>query len=161
MPFSSLPKTAFVETDQGPAFDGESYYSPPITYPYSSPSFNSHPDLETGRKTFNWYRVYIGAMALLGLGISALGLALAYFQPASSGQVANQALITGIMYAIFGAFSFAIHAAALFLPPKPYNWIVGIVMIGLGMTSCCLWPFTIPLLIFWVKPETQAYLGRN
>jgi hypothetical protein len=31
------------------------------------------------------------------------------------------------------------------------------VTIGLGMTSACTLPICIPLLIFWLKPETKAF----
>jgi hypothetical protein len=34
-------------------------------------------------------------------------------------------------------------------------------MMAIGMTSCCFLPFLIPLLIYWLKPETKAYFGRN
>jgi Na+/pantothenate symporter len=67
----------------------------------------------------------------------------------------------GIFYAVLGVIFFIIFAVALVLPRKPYNWIVGIVMMALGMTSCCFLPFLIPLLIYWIKPETKAYFGRN
>jgi hypothetical protein len=28
------------------------------------------------------------------------------------------------------------------------------------MTSCCLWPITIPLIIQWVKPEMKRMFGH-
>jgi hypothetical protein len=70
-------------------------------------------------------------------------------------------LIMGVIYAILGVVFGIVFLVALFLPAKPFNWIVGIVVIALGMTSCCLWPALIPMLIFWVKPETKAFFGRN
>jgi hypothetical protein len=33
------------------------------------------------------------------------------------------------------------------------------VIICLGMTSACFLPVCIPLLIFWIKPETKLYFG--
>jgi hypothetical protein len=35
------------------------------------------------------------------------------------------------------------------------------VLICIGMNSCCLLPASIPLLIFWIKPETKTYFGRK
>ncbi len=35
------------------------------------------------------------------------------------------------------------------------------VLIGLGLTSCCTWPATIPLIIQWLKPEMKARFGRT
>jgi hypothetical protein len=60
-----------------------------------------------------------------------------------------------------GAALAVVFAVALFLPRRRWNWIVGIVIIALGMTSCCFAPFLIPLIVYWVKPETKAYFGRN
>ena len=161
MPFSYLPKTAFVDTEHEHAapFENDRYYSSP---PYYQPSsFAPPPDVEKGRTTFMWYRVYAGAMALFYLAVVGIGITLASVQPATNRHDAGEMLVMGIIYAVVGAVFFALHAAPVFLPAKPYNWIVGIVVIGFGMTSCCLWPATIPLLIFWVKPEIRAVLGRN
>jgi hypothetical protein len=39
-------------------------------------------------------------------------------------------------------------------------WVYDIVLICLGMTSVCCMPVTIPLLIFWIKPDAKAWFGR-
>jgi hypothetical protein len=116
---------------------------------------------ETARKTFFWYRVYCASLAVIYLGVAVIGAVLAVVPFDSSPRDREQMFIMGIIYAILGAGFFIIFAVAFFLPPKPYNWIVGIVMLAIGMTSCCFLPFVIPLLIFWVKPETQAFFGRK
>ena len=116
---------------------------------------------ETARKTFFWYRVYCAAMAVLYLALAVLGIVLVLVPFESSAKDREQMVIIGIVYAILGAIFFLIFAVAFFLPPKPYNWIVGIVMLAIGMTSCCTLPAVIPLLIFWVKPETQLFFGRK
>jgi hypothetical protein len=36
-------------------------------------------------------------------------------------------------------------------------WIYQIVLIGLGLTSVCCLPATVPLLISYVKPEVKAW----
>ncbi len=115
-------------------------------------------DNETGQKTFFWYRVYCFVMLMIYLCLVGIGLLLASFPDESGSQ---QVLVTGIAYAISGGLFALIFGVALFLPRRPFNWIVGIVMIAIGMMSCCFLPATIPLLIFWVKPETKAYFGRS
>lgn len=121
------------------------------------------PNNDLGRKTFFWYRVYCAVMVLLYLLVIGLGLFLLLAPPtAGTREYSPQELtIMGGVYIAVGAVLFLIFAVALFLPPKPYNWIVGIVLMALGMTSCCFLPFLIPLLIYWLKPETKAYFGRN
>lgn len=119
------------------------------------------PTNETGRKTFFWYRVYCAVLAALYLLVTVAGIALVITKPATGEYSSEQTMIMGVIYAAMGAIFFVVFAVALFLPPKPYNWIIGIVAIALGMTSCCFLPACVPLLIFWLKPETKAFFGRN
>ena len=116
---------------------------------------------ETGRKAFFWYRVYCVVMAFLCLAVAGLGVFMASVPMGGPKRDEEQLLIMGVAYAALGIIFFFLYAVAALLPPKPYNWIVGIVIIALGMASCCTWPAAIPLLIFWVKPETQEFLGRK
>ncbi|HXG82737.1 MAG TPA: hypothetical protein VNI84_01810 [Pyrinomonadaceae bacterium] len=81
--------------------------------------------------------------------------------PTDTAQSAREMTFIGIIYAVMGAIFLAVFVVFLFLPRKPYNWIVGIVAMALGMTSCCLLPALIPLLIYWVKPETKVFFGRS
>ena len=118
-------------------------------------------DNELGAKTYFWYRVYCMVMVALYVMVMALGVILAVVQPESDTGSAEESLIMGLAYAIVGAIFAVVYAVALFLPRKPFNWIVGIVMLAIGMTSCCFIPAALPLLIFWIKPETQAYFGRT
>ena len=157
MPFSSLPKSAFIDGDPtANVYVGsqQSSYSPPYSPTYSQPN-------ELGSKTFFWYRIYCGALAALYALVAVMGLVMTYFKPGESPDAVMESTITGIAYAVIGAIFFAVFVFAVMLPAKPYNWIVGIVMIAIGLTSCCLWPATIPLLIYWIKPETRAFFGRN
>jgi hypothetical protein len=52
-------------------------------------------------------------------------------------------------------------ALPLFLKPKPRVWIYDLVIICLGTSSILFLPFCIPLIIFWVKPETRTWFGRD
>ncbi len=122
---------------------------------------NISQDNQIARKTFFWYRVYCASLASIYLALMVFGIIIAVLQPVNKEYSAQEMLIMGIIYAILGAVFLLIFTVALFLPPKPYNWIVGIVMIAIGMTSCCFVPFLIPLMIYWVKPETKAFFGRN
>jgi len=105
--------------------------------------------------------MYCGILTLLYALIAVFGGFMAYMQPNTRDYSSEETMITGIIYALVGAVFFAVFLVATLLPAKPYNWVVGIVMIAIGMTSCCLWPATIPLLIYWIKPETRSYFGRN
>jgi hypothetical protein len=56
-------------------------------------------------------------------------------------------------------FIMVCYVAAPFLPRAKWVWIMDIVLICLGLPVCCLWPISVPLLVYWVKPETKAYFG--
>lgn len=117
-------------------------------------------DNETGRKTFLWYRVYCGVLFALYAAVAVLGIVMVFASQGMTGQEAQDAIVMGAVYGIMGVVFAIAFGVALLLPRKPFNWIVGIVMIAFGLTSCCFLPATVPLLIFWLKPETKAYLGR-
>lgn len=72
-----------------------------------------------------------------------------------------EARIQGVVMLIAGAVLFVPFLVAPFLPKKPWAWIYGIVMICFSMTSCCCLPASIPLLLFWIKPETKLFFGKT
>jgi MFS family permease len=153
LPFSNLPMTAYVSVPVEQTYQAQALgMVPPPAVPQ---------DNDTGRKAFLWYRVYCGVMVALYFLVAGLGVVMAVMQPETREYRAEEMLIMGIVYAVIGVIFAVVFLVALFLPRKSYNWIVGIVMIALGMTSCCFLPFLIPLLIFWLKPETKAYFGRS
>jgi hypothetical protein len=61
----------------------------------------------------------------------------------------------------FGFFTvlLAAYAIAPLLPRKPWTWIYGIVIIAFSALGGCFF-VAIPLLVFWIRPDVQAYLGR-
>ena len=154
MPFGYLPQTAYVSVPTDQTFEARTlgFNPPPLAIPQ---------DNETGRKAFLWYRVYCGILAALYLLVTVLGVFMSIYAPKTHNSTSEENMILGVVYAIMGVVFFIIYAVALFLPRKPYNWIVGIVTMALGMTGCCFLPFLIPLMIYWLKPETKAYFGRN
>ena len=159
LPFSNLPRSAFISNDDDLIHNQYgSWPRPDINHPRS---VLTGVDTELGRNTFFWYRIYTGVMAALYVAIAGLGVVLMMMQPETGTRSEPQMMIMGAVYAALGTIFFVVNLVAALLPPKPYNWIVGIVMIALGMTSCCLWPAVIPLLIYWVKPETKAFFGRK
>jgi hypothetical protein len=170
LPFSNLPPNAFVTTETEEETRARQKYSepfgapPPAHYSAGVPQYSvTEPYVsdELGRKTYFWYKIYLGVLAALYFFVSVVGIVMAMFANQIPDQKPEEALFMGIAYAVVGAVFFLLYLVALVLPPKPYNWIVGIVMIAIGMTSCCLWPAVIPLLIYWVKPETRKFFGRE
>ena len=65
--------------------------------------------------------------------------------------------VAGVFYAGLGVILALAFIVALLTPRRFWAWIYNLVLICLGLTSCCFWPITIPLLIFWIKPEVRAW----
>lgn len=157
-PLTHLPSSAYVSV---PATDyaKTSFAAPPPTF---NTNISIHPDNETGRKTHFWYKVYCSFLALMYLGVGFVGLAIvSYSAQLKSPKGMEDPVILGTIYAVLGFALFIPFAIAPFLPRKPWNWIVGILFMAVGLSSCCLWPALIPMLIYWFKPETQAYFGKK
>ena len=114
-----------------------------------------------GPRAYFWYRIYLSVLAFLYLAVTVLGIVLAAMQPETQDHDRETLLIASIVYAVLGSVFFVISIVALFLPVKSYNWIAGLVMIAIGMTTCIFIPFLIPLLVYWIKPETKAFFGRT
>ncbi|MBK6314773.1 MAG: hypothetical protein IPF53_10785 [Blastocatellia bacterium] len=111
-----------------------------------------------------WFKVYAALMALVYLLLMGLGIFMVVAGASLEGMEELQGdaspIVIGVIYAIMGLVFAIVFAVGLFLPRKPWGWIMGIVLIALGMTSVCCLPATIPLLIFWLKPDAKAYFGR-
>jgi hypothetical protein len=107
-----------------------------------------------------WFKVYTTVMGLIYLGIAALGLIFLVVDPNKLETSPAEARIFGAGFTLLGL----VLAAVFFLPltrqPRPWVWVYDLVLICIGLTSACLIPACVPLLIFWMKPETKAHFGR-
>jgi len=108
-----------------------------------------------------WYRIYNGLMALMYIGLTGFLwlvklMDVQFESPQEETDLAIMAwvfLVVGLPMAIF-------HLVCCFMTHRRWHWILGFFSIGIGMTGCCL-PVCIPILIFWINPETKAWFGRN
>ncbi len=106
-----------------------------------------------------WYVTYCVFMALLYLGCIGLGVLLLLVDPSDIDSDRVEALIYGVTFIVVSFPLMVAFAAAPFLPRRGWAWIVGLLLIGLGMTSCCCVPACLPLLLQWIKPETKDWFG--
>ena len=77
-----------------------------------------------------------------------------------SGDGRVVALIYGVTLTAIGFVLFAAFAAAPFLPRKPWVWIYHLVLICIGLSGITF-VASLPLLIFWLRPEAKAWFGRR
>lgn len=107
-----------------------------------------------------WFKVYAIFMAVVYAGVCVLGLAM-LTMPGFLGSAHSDPglLISGGVYAVLGlAFGIPFALAPFFR--QSWAWVYDLVLICVGMTSCACWPATIPLLIYWLKPEVKQHFGR-
>jgi hypothetical protein len=108
-----------------------------------------------------WYKLTMAATAVLYL-VCAAGSVFALANPNS---LANEEM-TATEWRTMGAILLAVcaplgavYTLPLFLPPSKGAWIFGIVLIAILLSSCCYWPFCIPILIYWLRDDNRAYFG--
>jgi Na+/pantothenate symporter len=65
-----------------------------------------------------------------------------------------------VIYIILGSITAVLSSIALFSPRKPWSWVLGVVLLAIGIVGICFLP-SLLMLIFWTKPETRAYFGRK
>lgn len=106
-----------------------------------------------------WFKVYCGVMAFIYFLFILFGLVFMILGPSDPEVTTAEAIFLGIIMSGVGLVFGAAFAVPFFAPKKKWSWIYSIILIALGMTSCCVLPFAIPLLIFWLKPEVKVLYG--
>jgi len=111
-----------------------------------------------------WYRIYAGLMAALYV-ICLLATLLVFFYKPSPQELQDFPLWAFKLFIAFlavlcGGLAF-LYIYAFFLPNTSGAWIYHLVLICIGLTSACCMLVSIPLLIFWLREDTQAYFGRR
>lgn len=134
----------------------------PFESPPSPPSSPDEPPFQPGGpvarpEVVRWYRIYSICMALLYVVCLVFGAVLLVADLPLEELDMDEARIQGGAMLVVGILFAPAYFVAALSPRAPWGWIYGFVTIGIGMTSCCCLPATIPLLIFWMKPETKAF----
>ena len=137
----------------------------PSNYPPSTPTVfpgdSAALESKTGRRTHFWYRIFCSLIVIPSVVIAIFGFLAIIGSFGETGQKATDAFAGGIMFLLMGVPPMILYFFGVVLPSKPYHWFYGIFLLGMATLSCGLAIFAIPLLIFWVKPETQAYFERK
>ncbi|NNE91754.1 MAG: hypothetical protein HKN23_08915 [Verrucomicrobiales bacterium] len=109
-----------------------------------------------------WFKVYAGFMAFIYLAVMAMGgFLLVLDDPSMTEEDRLGMIVGGAVYLVLGLVFLVVFLIPFFLKPSPGAWVYDIVLICIGLTSVCLLPACIPLLIFWMKPEVKQHFGRQ
>ena len=101
--------------------------------------------------------VYAVLLALMYAAVGIIFLSLA-MEEAPPGKELARALTVGRYLMVFLAAVLSLAFVAVpFLPRRPWVWVYGLATIALGFTSVVTIPFSIGLLIFWIRPEVRGY----
>jgi hypothetical protein len=100
-------------------------------------------------------------MAVLYLACVPVGIALWQLAPLVSPSRVEELRLQGGVLAACGFVMIFPYGVAPFLPKRPWAWTTHLVLICLTMTSGACVPLAAPLLIFWLKPETRRFFGRE
>lgn len=110
---------------------------------------------------WNWYAAYCVLMALLYLFCIAAGFFALLADEAKAEMGKPEAKIMGAIFIGVGLTLLIPFAAGPLLPRRRWAWVVGLVLICIGLTSACCLPAAIPLLIWWLKPEMKEYYSEG
>jgi hypothetical protein len=112
-------------------------------------------------KVLAWFKVYSALLAAVYFAFVGASLIFFLMDPSELDTTKTGALLMGLMLLGIGLVFTAAFVLPFFLKPKPWVWIYNLVLICIGLTSPCCMPASIPLLIYWLKPEVKAYFGRQ
>src|SRR5919205_60044 len=108
---------------------------------------------------WGWYVAFCVAMAVMWLTLVIMGLSFILSDRSNREMSQQDAQVMGLIFIVLGGALTLLYAAAPFLPRRKWAWVLGLVLIVLSMSGTCCLPAAIPLIIWWVKPETKEYFG--
>jgi len=112
-------------------------------------------------KVIAWFKAYSALFVAIYLACAASSLIFFLMEPSELDTTDAGAIVMGVMLLGIGLVLASAFVLPFFLKPRPWVWIYNLVLICIGLTSPCCMPASIPLLIYWLKPEVKAYFGRQ
>jgi uncharacterized membrane protein len=110
-------------------------------------------------KVLRWFKIYAIFLCGLYLCVIALSLVFLFVDPREIGIDSTEAIIVGVVLLAMGLVFFTASTLPLFLRARPWLWTYDLVLICIGMMSILTLPFSVALLIAWLKPEVKAYFA--
>lgn len=108
-----------------------------------------------------WFKVYCVVLCVMYLGVAAASLIFFLVDPVYLEMPASWAIVMGVLVLLMGLVLFAACLLPLLFSPRPWLWTYDLVIICLGLSSPLFLPACVPLLIFWLKPETKNHFGKS
>ncbi len=104
-----------------------------------------------------WFHVYAALMAFMYLSVSVAVVGLVAFSEELSKGADTFSIAILLGAAVFTLGLGFVFMLPMLVPQRPWVWVYCLILICIGMTSICTLPASIPLLIFWLKPNVKQY----
>jgi hypothetical protein len=109
-----------------------------------------------------WQIVYCYVWASMFLMLDFVGILMLATADTTTSEIEPSELkLAGIVITVICTSLVLLFGSVPFGPKRPWNWVCHLILICIGLTICYCIPFCIPLLIFWVKPETRAFFNMR
>ena len=110
---------------------------------------------------FNGYAVCMAIVYALCVIAGVVFLTLSEETLRAEGTDVMEVRIQGVALLVVGIPLMLVFAAGPLAPRRNWVWIFHIVLMGIGLTSVCCLPATIPLLIAYIKPEVKTWFEKG
>lgn len=112
-----------------------------------------------------WLRGFCAAQLLMFGGLSLMGLGLvatAGFDPSLRASPGDPPLwVIGVFLLVLGLPLSTFYLVGVVAPRRPWLFTYGIVSFAVAFMCGGCWFLAIPVLIYWLKPETRAWLEQD
>ncbi len=108
-----------------------------------------------------WYRAFCIAAGLGFLGVTWLGWNMFSRQQDFANDLVSTPMVagTGLFLIAAGLFIAVSNVALAFAPVRPAAWSAHLGSLILASCTCVMTPFSLLLLLYWLRPETKEFFG--
>jgi MFS family permease len=108
-----------------------------------------------------WFKIYTGALTALYVLCVLASPVLFVLGMRTHSDDRFVALVYSVILLAIGVPLAVACALPFFLPRKPWVWVYNLVIICIGMTSCCILPASVALLVYWIRPDLKLWFNRT
>jgi len=116
---------------------------------------------QTPPPVLKWFKIYTGVMTGVYVLCTLAAPIMFWIGMRTQSEKRVVLMIQGaILFAVGAVFAVA-FVVPFFLTRKPWVWAYNLVLICIGMTSCCILPASVVLLVYWIKPDVKLWFNRT
>src|ERR1041384_236513 len=143
--FQDLPPAAYVSVSAAEFKKS----SAPNPRQISNAWYDIPKDNKTGKRIYLWYRIYCGCLLFVSVVVicAAVGLLTGVsVEPILFDAAPERQTLGAVIYIILGSITAVLSSIALFSPRKPWSWVLGVVLLAIGIVGICFLPSLLMLI---------------